>query len=141
MTVVAFANRTITVANGYTAQAVFYANGKITGTPSGIPGTEKWWDTAPDSSNPGINYWVRFTPKTGPWGALWGNNLYCIESGGSGATAWTQVNGADSCTIQMNPPPGAAHKVGTVLVELASDSAGVNLVASATYTFDINKNG
>lgn len=146
MTIEAFADRTLTHDAGGVgsagAQLRFYTNGEIEAScPNNsamLPSTEKWWDPAPDSGNPGDDYWIRFTTDTGPWGALYGNNLYAFEiAGGYGATGWVRLNSMQALTVQENPPGANVRKVGTVIVEIASDSAGNNIVASATYTFDL----
>lgn len=83
---------------------------------------------APTTTDIGQSYWVRFTR----------DSFSTTGSGGSGSatatTGWLQLNVARSVTVIANKVtgPGTFQSNASYTIDIATDSGGTNIVATAT---------
>lgn len=95
------------------AQITFDEDGGWTGYEAGAPVSSGLW-ISPNSADIGAGYYIRFTPTSGSFS--------------SGSTSWQQLNTARAVSVSQN---GQGTKAVTYTVEIATDSGGSNIVASA----------
>lgn len=100
-----------------TALIIFNANGTVDWTDDDGASTRQWFD--PTTANVGASFWVRATVTAGS------------VSGGSGVGTWLQLN-AQRFWTRQRATIGASSA--TLSIQIATDSAGTNIVTSGTYT-------
>lgn len=104
------------------ATLTFNTDGTISGTTAGFAShtfSDNWYK--PTTASIGSSYYIRATVVTG-------TNLTSPSSGTTGS--WLQLNSARSWANSIS---SATNKQSKLTIEIATDAAGTNIIASAAY--------
>lgn len=94
------------------------SDGRVTGSGSTTPIAQNWFQ--PTTASIGTNFWVR--------ASLTGGSAPSAGTTGS----WLQLSSSRQWTNTRITLPGS--KTSTLLIEIASDAAGANIITSGSYT-------
>lgn len=105
---------------GTTATWVWASTGKV--SKNGVDFGDEWVDTKP----PALDYWIRFTHLSGT-----------AATSGDTYNTWHQLAGGTH-TLSLSWTYTTGNISGVAKVEIATDSAGSNIVATGYYGADIS---